>query len=271
MGRISRTDRSEWASPIVIVPKADKSIRICGDYKVTINQSVEEETYTLPNTEDLFATLAGGTLFTKLDLSHAYQQLQLDKNSEKYLTVNTHRGLYVYHRLSYGCSSAPSIFQGVMHQILQGLDHVTCFLDDILITAGSWEAHLKKLDEVLSRLEKYGVRVNRAKCKFMESRVEYLGHMVDSEGLHPTDEKVNAPRPTNVSELHSFLGLLNYYGRFLKGLSTLLQPLHVLLKKGESLEMDTGMRGSIHKNKETSARKQGSGTLRYQEASEACL
>lgn len=235
MGIISKTDRSEWASPIVIVPKADKSIRICGDYKVTINQSVEEETYPLPNTEDLFATLAGGKLFTKLDLSHAYQQLQLDKDSEKYLTVNTHRGLYVYHRLAYGVSSAPSIFQGVMDQILQGLDHVTCFLDDILITAGSEKEHLKKLDEVLSRLEKYGVRVKRAKCKFMESRVEYLGHIVDSEGLHPTDEKVEAlvraPSPTNVSELRSFLGLLNYYGRFLKGLSTLLQPLHALLKK----------------------------------------
>jgi len=235
LGIISKVDRSEWASPIVIVPKADKSIRICGDYKVTINQSVEEETYPLPNTEDLFATLAGGKLFTKLDLSHAYQQLELDKDSEKYLTVNTHRGLYVYHRLSYGVSSAPSIFQGVMDQILQGLDHVTCFLDDILITAESREDHLKMLDEVLSRLGRYGVRVKRAKCKFMESRVEYLGHMVDSEGLHPTKEKVeailNAPRPTNESELRSFIGLLNYYGRFIKNLSSLLQPLYALLKK----------------------------------------
>ncbi|KAJ8355303.1 hypothetical protein AAFF_G00071740 [Aldrovandia affinis] len=105
MGIISKTDRSEWAAPIVVVPKADKSIRICGDYKVTMNQSVEEETYPLPNAEDLFATLAGGKLFTKLDLPHAYQQLELDKDSGRYLTVNTHRALYVYHRLSYGVSS----------------------------------------------------------------------------------------------------------------------------------------------------------------------
>lgn len=213
-------------------------MRICGDYKVPINQSVEEETYPLPNAEDLFATLAGGKLFTKLDLSHAYQQLQLDRDSEKYLTVNTHRGLFVYHRLSYGVSSAPSIFQGVMDQILQGLDHVTCFLDDILITAESREEHLKLLDKVLSRLEKYNVRAKRAKCKFMESKVEYLGHIVDSEGLHPTDDKVDAlvkgPSPTNVSELRSFLGLLNYYGRFLKDLSTLLHHLHLLLKKESS-------------------------------------
>ncbi|KAI4895153.1 hypothetical protein NFI96_009265 [Prochilodus magdalenae] len=149
LGIISKVDRSEWAAPIVVVPKADKSIRICGDYKVTVNQSVVDETYPLPNTEDLFATLAGGTLFTKLDLSHAYQQLELEKSSEKFLTINTHRGLYVYHRLSYGVSTAPSIFQGVMDQILQGLDQVTCFLDDILITAKKTrKEHLRKLEEV---------------------------------------------------------------------------------------------------------------------------
>ncbi len=232
---ISKTDKSEWAAPIVTVPKADKSIRICGNYKVNINQCVEEETYPLPNAEDLFATLAGGKLFTKLDLSHAYQQLELNKDSEKYLTVNTQRGLYTYHWLSYGVSSAPSIFQAVMDQILQGIEHVTRFLDDILITAGSREEHLRKLEEVLSRLEKYNVRVKQSKCKFMTNKVEYLGHIVDSEGLHPMEEQVkaivNAPSPTNVTELRSFLGLLNYYGRFMKNLSMQLQPLHELLKQ----------------------------------------
>ncbi|KAL0159699.1 hypothetical protein M9458_043424 [Cirrhinus mrigala] len=145
-GIVSKIDRSGWAAP-----KSDKSIRICGDYKVTINQNLEEETYPLPNTEDLFAKLAGGTLFSKLDLAHAYQQLKLDQNSEKYLTINTHCGLYKYHHLSYGVGSAPSIFQAVMDQILQGLHHVTCFLDDILVTASTKEKHIRKLDEVLMR------------------------------------------------------------------------------------------------------------------------
>ncbi|XP_056138781.1 uncharacterized protein K02A2.6-like, partial [Lampris incognitus] len=225
-GIISKVDHSQWAAPIVVVPKSDKSTRICGDYKFTVNQSVEEETYPLPNAEDLFATLAGGTLFSKLDLSHAYQQLELEKDSEKYLTINTHKGLYVYHRLSYGVSSAPSMFQNVMDQILQGLEHVTCFLDDILVTGRTREEHLRNLDEVLSRLESYGVRVKRAKCDFMQEKVEYLGHLIDKEGLHPTETKVaaivNAPQPTNVTELRSFLGLLNYYGRFMKDLSHVL-------------------------------------------------
>ena len=103
---ISKTEKGECASLIVIVPKADKTIRICGDYKVSINRCMEEQP--LPNTEDLFATLAGGTSFSKLDLS--YQQLMLDEESEKYLTVNTHKGLYKFHRLSYGVSSAPARF-----------------------------------------------------------------------------------------------------------------------------------------------------------------
>lgn len=254
MGVISKVDNSEWASPLVVVPKADKSIRICGDYKVTINNSVEEETYPLPNTEDLFATLAGGKWFSKLDLSHAYQQLELSPESEKYLTVNTHRGLYRYHRLSYGVSSAPSIFQGVMDQVLQGLEGVTCFLDDILVTADTEQAHLLRLAEVLSRLEKFGIRAKSTKCQFMKNQVEYLGHLIDGEGLHPTEEKVtaivNAPRPTNVTELRSFLGLLNYYGRFLKDLATLLQPLHALLKKDVPWEWTSACDAAFQQGKE---------------------
>lgn len=120
-----------------------------------------------------------------------------------------------------------------MDQILQGLDHVTWFLDDILITASSEEQHLERLDQVLTRLEKHGVKLS--KWQFFQSSVEYLGHRVDQEALHPTEEKVpainNAPEPTNVTELKSFLGLLNYYSRFLQNSSTILHPLQNLLRK----------------------------------------
>ncbi len=174
-------------------------------------------------------------MFSKLDLAHAYQQLKLDQHSEKYLTINTHRGLYKYHRLSYGVVSVLSIFQAVKDQILQGLDHVTCFLDDILVNASPKEEHIRRLDEVLTRLERYGIRVKFSKYQFMQTSVEYLGHRIDKEGLQPTDEKVaatvNAPNPNNVTELRSFLDLLNYYGRFLQNLSSRLQPLHNLLKQ----------------------------------------
>ena len=219
-----------------MVPKSDKTMRICGDYKVTVNRCIEEETYPLPNSEDLFATLAGGTLFSKLDLSHAYQQLELDENSKALLTVNTHKGLYQYNRLSYGVSSAPSIFQAVMDQILQDMPGVVCYLDDILISAKNKVEHLELLDKVLTRLEKYGVRVKLAKCEFMSSEVVYLGHRIDATGIHPTDDKISAikeaPIPQNVTELRSFLGLVNYYHKFLPNMSTRLKPLYSLLQKG---------------------------------------
>ena len=117
IGAIVKVDHSDWASPIVPVPKKDGKYRICGDYKVTINQLMEVDQYPLPKPEDLFATLAGGKKFTKLDLSQAYQQLTLDNESRKYVTINAHKGLYQYTRLPFGVASAPAIFQRLMDTI----------------------------------------------------------------------------------------------------------------------------------------------------------
>lgn len=234
-GTITKVDRSSWAAPIVVVPKKDKSVRLCGDYKVTVNRCIQPETYPLPSAEDLFATLAGGKYFSKIDLTSAYQQLELEPNSKVYTTITTHKGLYRYNRLPFGISTAPSIFQRSMDQILQGLEHVVCYLDDILVTSSTLEDHLQLLDRVLARLTANGIRANLRKCEFLKSSMEYLGYRIDAQGLHPTESKVqaiqNAPSPSNVMELRSFLGLLNYYGRFLTGLSTILKPLHQLLEK----------------------------------------
>ena len=203
--------------------------------RVTVNQSVEIPQYPLPNAEEIFATLAGGKYFTKLDLSHAYQQLELHPESQKLLTINTHKGLYQYRRLAFGVSSAPAIFQATLEQILQGLDHVKCRLDDILISTSTVANHFELLGEVLKRLGEHGLRLNLKKCSFLQPRVEYLGRAVDQEGIHPLPGKVKAiqeaPTPTHVTELKSFLGLLNYYGKFLADLSTTLQPLHQLLQR----------------------------------------
>ena len=234
-GVVKKVERSDWASPIVCVPNKDGSIRICGDFKVSINRVLLDNPYPLPDTEDVFATLGGGTVFSKIDLSNAYQQMELTADSQHYLTVNTHKGLYAYQRLTYGIASAPAIFQSTIEQILQGMDKVRCRIDDILIRTEPHE-HLQVLDEVLTRLEKHGILAKRSKCEFMVPSVEFLGYRVDGEGRHPTDEKIaaikGAPSPKNVAELPSYLGLLNYYGNFIPNLSTLLQPLHELPRKG---------------------------------------
>ena len=108
---------SDWAAPIVPVPKKDGHIRICGDYKVSVNQSLVVDQHPLPNPEELFTTLTGGQQFSKLDLSQAYQQIILDDDSRKYITINTHRGLYQYTRLPFGISSTPAIFQCTISKV----------------------------------------------------------------------------------------------------------------------------------------------------------
>ena len=226
---------SSWAAPIVPVLKADKtSIRICGDFKLAVNRASKLDQYPLPRVEDLFSTLSGGKTFSKLDMSQAYQQLPLSQESKSYLVINTHRGLFRYNRLPFGVSSASAIFQRVMESLLKGIPGVVAYLDDILITGKTDKDHLKSLDEVLSRLETAGLRLKKWKCHFLRNSVVYLGHHIDSIGLSPCAEKVqavrDAPAPTNVSELKSLLGLLNYYSKFLPNISTVLTPLYRLLR-----------------------------------------
>ena len=139
-GILEPVESSDWATPLVVVPKTNRQLGVCGDYKVTINQCVEKKVYPLPTTEDLFAQIAGGQVFSKLYMAQAYQQLTLDEDSKKLLVVNTPRGLFQYTRLPYGVSTAPAIFQSVMDRILQGLP-VACYLDDLLIATKTEEEH----------------------------------------------------------------------------------------------------------------------------------
>ena len=181
---------SRWAAPIVPVLKQNGGVRICGDYKVTVNRACTVDSYPLPRVDELLANLAGGQHFSKLDMSQAYLQLLLDEESREFVTVNTHKGLYKYNRLPFGVSSAPSIFQRMIENLLQEIKGVSVYTDDILITGSTVQEHLQTLDTVLERLQNLGLRLNKAKCFFLHSRIEYLGHIVDKDGLYPTSEKV---------------------------------------------------------------------------------
>ena len=234
-GIITKVTQSEWAAPIVPVVKSDSSVRICGDFKVTINPYLHPCQYPTQRIEDMFATLAGGEKFSKIDLAHAYQQMELDKDSQGYLTINTSRGLYQYTRLPFGVACAPGLFQQAMDQILQGLPRVLCYQDDILITGVDDKDHISNLKAVLERLSSYGLRVKRNKCSFFADNVQYIGHKIDKHGLHTSQDKVtaivDAPAPENVPQLRSYLGLINYYRSFLPNLATVLYPLNNLLQK----------------------------------------
>ena len=130
-GTVEPVQFAEWAAPIVPIVKEDKSIRVCGDYKATVNQAAKLDNYPIPKAEDLFATLNGGDKLSKLDMSQAYQQIPLEDQSKKFTTINTHKGLFQFNRLPYGVSSSPGIFQRTMENLLQGIPFVVVRVDDI--------------------------------------------------------------------------------------------------------------------------------------------
>lgn len=193
---ITKVSYSDWAAPIVAVPKKDGKLRLCRDYKVTINPVLKVDQYPLPNP---FATLSGRKIFSKIDLSQAYQQMPLDMKSRNLVTINTHRGLFCYNRLPFGVASAPAVFERAMDTILRGIPNVICYIDDILVSGRTYEDHLSSLEEVLKCLLTEGITVKRCKCSFLHTRFEYLGHVMDHMGLHASDNKLrvifNAPPP----------------------------------------------------------------------------
>ena len=152
-----------------------------------------------------------------------------------YVAINTHKGLFRYNRLPFGVSSAPAIFQRAMETLLKDIPGTVVYIDDILVTGKDDKDHLKNLDAVMSRLEAEGFTLKKSKCEFLLPRVEYLAHTISASGLQPSRRKTeaitNAPAPQNISQLRSFLGMINYYGKFLKHLSCRLAPLYNLLKK----------------------------------------
>ena len=235
-GIIDPIEHSDWAAPIVPVVKKDGSVRICGDYRLTVNHAAKPDTYLLPCADDIFASLSGDKTFSKLDLANAYQQIPLEQQSRQLVTINTHKGLYCYNRLPFGISAAPSIFQQTMENLLQGIPNTCIYLDDVLITGDSQQSHLANLEAVMCKLQTAGLHLKRSKCNFMMPSVEYLGHQISAQGLQPTEDKVHAikaaPVPTDATQLRSFVGLVNFYGKFLPNLSSVLAPLYALLQKG---------------------------------------
>lgn len=244
---------SRWASPVVLVPKTDGGLRMCMDCKVTINKCIETEHYPTPLIDEIFANLANCKYFCKIDLKGAYLQLEVSEESRELLTINTLRGLYRYKRMALGIKNGPSIFQSVMDQILSRLDRVFCYQDDILIGGYTLEDCQEKLFEVIQRLENHNVQINVEKSEFLVQSVKYLGHVVSCHGISPNSDKtkaiVEAPVPENVSQLKAYLGLINYYNKFLPNLSAELKDLYQLLRKGVKFSWSNKCQAAFEKSK----------------------
>nr|CAI5855960.1 unnamed protein product [Callosobruchus analis] len=171
-GVLEKVDMSEWATPIVPVVKSNGKVRLCGDFKVTLNPEILVDDHPLPTIDEIFAKMAGGVKFSKIDLSKAYLHLEVKQEHRHLLTLNTYKGLYRSTRLMFGIASAPAIWQRIMEQILQGIPGVVIFQDDINVTGPDKETHLYRLRLVLDQLQKHDLRVNLQKSQFFVNEIE---------------------------------------------------------------------------------------------------
>ena len=185
-GILNKDKFSNWATPIVPVVKTSGTARIRGDYKGTVNPQLKTEEYPLPHIDGILTKLAGEQRFTKINLRQAYYQMEVEEESQEYLTINTHQGLYRYKHLVFGVTSAPAIWQRATDQVLDGVKGTSCIFDDMIITGKDDQEHLDLLEEVLKRLKEHGLRVNREKCEFFQEKITYCGHVVDQDRLHKT-------------------------------------------------------------------------------------
>ncbi|XP_060539046.1 uncharacterized protein K02A2.6-like [Pantherophis guttatus] len=185
-------DHARWETPIVTPIKPDGSVRLCGDYKSTLNKALQQSAYPVPVVQHLLHSLGRGRIFAKLDLAQAYQQLPVDEATAEAQTIVTHRGAFKCKRLQFGVSVAPGLFQSLMERLLQGIEGVVPYFDDVLISARDTTQLKQRLREVLTRFQKVGLKVKRDKCQLAETQVEFLGYLIDESGIRPTPGKLRA-------------------------------------------------------------------------------
>ena len=228
------TEPTEWVSPMVPVVKPNGDVRICVDLR-KLNEAVERERFIIPRIDDVIHKLKGSNVFSKLDAQSGFWQLPLDPSTAKLTTFITPMGRFFFKRLPFGISSAPEIFQRTMLELLEGIDGVICYFDDILCHSKTEAEHEILLEKVKERLKEVGLQLNKQKCEYRKKEITFLGHIVSAKGVRPDPSKISAicqlDEPSDIAGLRRFLGMINYLGRYLPNISTVLRPLNNLLEK----------------------------------------
>ena len=223
-GIIRKCD-SSWNTPLVCVWKKEKNdIRLCLDFR-NLNKITERQIFPMPNIEQMLDSLNGSKFFSTIDLGSAYYQVELTNNSQEKTAFSTRSGQYCFNRMPFGIAAAPATFQKLMNMVLGKLlwNTAIVYLDDILIFSTNKEEHFKRINEVLMKIKEAGLRVNPEKCIFLTTETKFLGHIINNEGVKVDENKIEAiknfVRPKCLKQLRSFLGLCNYYRKFIKNYS----------------------------------------------------
>jgi transposase InsO family protein len=234
-GVLKKVNRSEWAAPTFIIPKKDKTVRFISDFR-ELNKRIKRKPFPIPHIQDMLMNLEGFQYATSLDLNMGYYHIELSPYSRELCTIVLPFGKYEYQRLPMGLCNSPDIFQEKMSELMQGLEFVRTYIDDLLcLTKGTFEDHLEKIELVFKRLQAAGLRVNATKSFFARPELEYLGYWITRDGIQPVKEKVAAimklDEPKTRKELRSFIGIVNYYRDMWIRRSHILAPLAALTSK----------------------------------------
>uniref|UniRef100_A0A3B3R2R2 Gypsy retrotransposon integrase-like protein 1 n=1 Tax=Paramormyrops kingsleyae TaxID=1676925 RepID=A0A3B3R2R2_9TELE len=225
---IAEPSSSSWASPCVLVPKPDDTLRFCTDFR-KVNAVTKPDAFPLPRVDDCVDLVGSAKFVSKFDLLKGYWQVPLTERAREIATFITPSGLYSYRVMPFGLRNAPATFQRLMNLVVGDLDGCAVYLDDVVVYSDTWESHLYRVRGFFERLLAANLTVNLAKCEFAKATVTYLGKIVGQGKVRPLQAKVLAvqqyPPPSTKRELMRFLGLVGYYRGFCKNFSSVVAPL----------------------------------------------
>ncbi|GJU66401.1 putative reverse transcriptase domain-containing protein [Tanacetum coccineum] len=234
-----RPSHSPWGAPVLFVKKKDGAMRMCIDYR-ELNKLTIKNRYPLPRIDDLFDQLQGACCFSKIDLRSGYHQLRVREEDIPKTAFRTRYGHFEFTVMPFGLTNAPAIFIDLMNRVCKPyLDKfVIVFIDDILIYSKSEEEHEFHLKTILDLLKKEKLYAKFSKCEFWLKEVQFLGHVVNRDGIHVDPSKVESVKnwkiPESSTEIRSFLGLAGYYRRFIENFSKIAKPLTLLTQKNKT-------------------------------------